>query len=73
MTSEPEVGFGLIRDDDGHWYVIPWREEPRFNAWLKAVSENSGCGGSDEDWKYFEGCRVDGPHRVVFHSWRERP
>ncbi len=70
MNADPTaetVGYRLIRDDDGHWYVIPATAANRFHTYVDAASR---CEESDEDAKYFGGCRVDGPHAVVFESWR---
>lgn len=58
--------YRLIDDDDGHWYVILVSEEKAFQKWLDAGPYWTKYKGKD-----FNECRVDGPHRVVFDSWRE--
>lgn len=35
--------YRLLRDDDGHWYVVPAELEPIFDKWVEDTS-------NDLDW-----------------------
>ena len=65
-----ETPHQLVRDNDGHWYVIPRDQHLRFRQWVEATERD---GGTPDDWKYFnDECRVPGPHMVEFTAWEVR-
>lgn len=64
--SRNELTNRLIRDDDGHWYVITVAEEADFELWVQSGSH------FDYNGKDFNECRVNGPGSVVFADWIER-
>lgn len=51
--------FCLVEDDDGHWYLIPWGMEDRFQKWVE-------CEGGRIDFnQYAINCC---PSRVSFEN-----
>lgn len=58
--------FCLVRDDDCHWYVIPVEMKDDFDRWKKTQAHCEDWDGHD-----FNENRIDGPHRLVFKTWRE--
>lgn len=59
----------VIKDNDGHTYLIPSSEVNRFWEWVEVME-------SPEDLPYtgpdFDANRIDGTHVLEIYSWRTR-
>ncbi len=62
-----DLGFVLMGDGDGHYYMVPCEHESRFSEWCCAMENDHEWEGVD-----YEQFRVDGPHAVQILEWRER-
>ena len=58
-------GFCLVRDNDSHWYVIPYDLTDVFDDWLESADYMLGYTPSFAK-------RVDHPANVTFPSYTER-
>jgi hypothetical protein len=57
----------LVKDNDGHWYVIPAGERALFDEWVRCMEE-----GEDFDGPDFGKCCLNmHPSNYVFDGWRE--
>lgn len=69
-TTDLRVARRLVRDDDGHWYLIPASEEERFHRWVAATQDGAGA-DADEDWAFFnDKCRIDSPGHIEIYEWK---
>lgn len=67
MTTVKLKPHELIRDDDGHWYLIPCDFREKFLKWVSDTQQDGL--GSQADWLFFAACRVDGPHAIQITNW----
>lgn len=70
-APKPEINtrqtvYCIVRDDSGHWYVIPNDQIRAFDEWVEAMSNDDiGYKGIGYDH-----CRINGsPSNVVFPSY----
>jgi hypothetical protein len=64
--SAPDMPHQMVRDEEGHWYVIPTNEHRRFHKFLEDARNGET---SDEDEAYFDACMFPGPHMLLFTQW----
>lgn len=62
-----EIRNRLIRDNDGHWFVIEAGLVDEFWQWVEWMETGEGPRPSFD----FSGNTVDGPHTVTFGEWSE--
>lgn len=55
----------LVRDDDGHWYIIPASEVAQFERWVDVMES-----GKEIMLNYdYSGNMIPGPHVLTFTAW----
>lgn len=65
MRKKSQKGRRLMRDDDGHFYLVPVEAESLFYDSLE----------HDRDILFmekFEEFRIDGPHCLTIYDWEEK-
>ena len=62
----------LTRDDDGHWYLLPYDLRKDFEAWVTYEGAYS-CGIVREPWigTDYNEYRINGPHTLKIYSWSD--
>lgn len=64
--NESDCGVVFVRDDDGHWYLIPDGDQQAFHQWLYWM-ENMLDAPKPHDVDY-DTMRVE-PEQVVIYRW----
>jgi hypothetical protein len=65
QTVESNKRFCLRRDDDCHWYLLPFDEE--LLALFRELVEKED-GWADDRWQQFEDRRIDGYTDLAFEN-----
>ncbi len=55
----------LIKDDNDHWYLIPWELQESFWDWLEKEEEGL-CEWHPVDFNQYS---IDGPHCLKIKEW----
>lgn len=61
----------LLRDSDGHWYIVPETEVARFEAALELLAQDEWSPEWDRTWSKIKKTPIDGPHRLRLLVWEE--
>jgi hypothetical protein len=70
ISPEP---YRLVRDDDGHSYLVPESKLARFEELCQIVDDTKGDPGKrvfDELAKYTQ-YAIDNPNTIRFYHWEE--
>lgn len=52
----------LVQDDDGHWYLINYRDRLNFQNWLYYSEDDKH---SPLNYPDFEACRINYPEEII--------
>jgi hypothetical protein len=64
----------LVRDDDGHWFLIDYESLPEFNQWVAWHNEEYWERDFAEEWEGYNFAKDrlnGGPGSIIITGWRQ--